>query len=45
MPEDSIFACLVLVFLMGMVCLLFGGSPETVERASDAALYIIPALQ
>ena len=45
MPEDSIFACLVLVFLIGMTCLLFSGSPDTVERASDAALYIIPALR
>jgi hypothetical protein len=45
MPEDSIFACLFLVFLIGMVFLLFGGSPDTVELASDAALYIIPALQ
>jgi hypothetical protein len=44
MQEDSLFACATLVLLIVLAMLLFSGSPETIERASDAALYIIPLL-
>jgi hypothetical protein len=44
MQEDSLFACATLVLLIILAMLLFPNSPESIERASDAALYIIPSL-
>ena len=44
MQEDSLFACATLLLLIGLAMALLSGSPDTVERVSDAALYIIPAL-
>ncbi len=44
MQEDSLFACATLLLLIVLTMVLFSGSPDAVERASDAALYIIPSL-